>query len=140
MTFTKKLKASHPKTITSYSTTYCSYQGKNKPSATYYLKPRTISNILTLHYSNFRPPPKATHVHWKHLAAISVMPFPSQTFKVGEKKVPLFSCLVAPIQWYGHFLNFYVHGTKSLFKLSWSKMAFYVKKRRFLWWLINFLD
>ena len=31
--------------------------------------------------------------------------FPSRTLKVGEKKVPLFLCLVAPIRRYGHFLN-----------------------------------
>ena len=32
--------------------------------------------------------------------------FPSQTLKVGEKKVHIFLCLVAPIQRYGYFLNF----------------------------------
>ena len=31
--------------------------------------------------------------------------FPSRTLKVGEKKVPLFLCLVAPIRRYGHLFK-----------------------------------
>ena len=57
--------------------------------------------------------------------------FPSRTLKVGEKKVPLFLCLVAPMRRYGHFLKIYVHGTNSPFKLSWKKMAIHVKNVSF---------
>ena len=31
--------------------------------------------------------------------------FPSQTLKVGENKVPLFQCLMAPIRRYGHLFK-----------------------------------
>ena len=44
--------------------------------------------------------------------------FPSQTLKVGEKKVPLFLCLVAPIRRYGHFLNFMSRGQNEKGALS----------------------
>ena len=57
--------------------------------------------------------------------------FPSRTLKVGEKKVPLFLCLVAPMRRYGHFLKIYVHGTNSPFKLSWKKIAIHVKNVSF---------